>query len=111
DEIAPTPSALPGPTFGLRRLPVPARGHHPGGPVVPAVRPVLSGRRGAPRRTRHRGRPREHLSVGPAVRAEFAEAARARQHVVGDGWHVDETYVKVGGIWHYLFRAIDQFGQ
>jgi transposase-like protein len=24
---------------------------------------------------------------------------------------VDETYVKVGGIWHYLFRAIDQFGQ
>src|SRR6266545_1783197 len=28
---------------------------------------------------------------------EFAEAARARQHVIGDRWHVDETYVKVGG--------------
>jgi transposase-like protein len=42
---------------------------------------------------------------------EFAEAARARQHVVGDRWHVDETYVKVGGTWRYLFRAIDQFGQ
>jgi len=42
---------------------------------------------------------------------EFAEAARARQHVVGDRWHVDETYVKVGGRWRYLFRAIDQFGQ
>jgi transposase-like protein len=42
---------------------------------------------------------------------EFAEAARARQHVIGDRWHVDETYVKVGGIWRYLFRAIDQFGQ
>jgi transposase, IS6 family len=26
---------------------------------------------------------------------EFAEAARARQHVVGDRWHVDETYVRV----------------
>ena len=38
---------------------------------------------------------------------EFAEAARARQHVVGDRWHVDETYVKVGGAWRYLFRAID----
>ncbi len=25
--------------------------------------------------------------------------------------HVDETYVKVGGAWRYLFRAIDQFGQ
>jgi transposase, IS6 family len=24
---------------------------------------------------------------------------------------VDETYVKVGGIWRYLFRAIDQFGE
>jgi IS6 family transposase len=60
---------------------------------------------------RHRGRPREHLPVGPAVRAEFAQAARARQHLVGDRWHVDETYVRVGGTWRYLFRAIDQFGQ
>ncbi len=42
---------------------------------------------------------------------EFAEAARARQHVVGDRWRVDETYLKVGGTWRYLFRAIDQFGQ
>jgi transposase-like protein len=42
---------------------------------------------------------------------EFAEAARSRRHVVGDRWHVDETYVKVGGTWRYLFRAIDQFGQ
>jgi transposase-like protein len=42
---------------------------------------------------------------------EFAQAAQARRHVVGDRWHVDETYVKVGGTWRYLFRAIDQFGQ
>ncbi len=42
---------------------------------------------------------------------EFAEAARARRHVVGDRWHVDETYLKVRGTWRYLFRAIDQFGQ
>src|SRR5207244_853154 len=38
-------------------------------------------------------------------------AARARQHIVGDRWRVDETYVKIGGSWRYLFRAIDQFGQ
>jgi transposase-like protein len=42
---------------------------------------------------------------------EFAQAARARQHLVGDRWHVDETYVRVGGTWRYLYRAMDQFGQ
>jgi transposase, IS6 family len=56
----------------------------------------------------------DHVSVYRWVQRfapEFAEAARARQHVVGDRWHVDETYLKVGGRWRYLFRAIDQFGQ
>src|SRR5207253_494686 len=42
---------------------------------------------------------------------ELIDAARTRRHVVGDRWRVDETYVKVGGTWRYLFRAIDQFGQ
>jgi transposase-like protein len=56
----------------------------------------------------------DHVSIYRWVQRfapEFAEAARARRHVVGDRWHVDETYVKVGGTWRYLFRAIDQFGQ
>ena len=56
----------------------------------------------------------DHVTVYRSVQRfapEFAEAARARRHVVGDRWHVDETYVKVGGMWRYLFRAIDQFGQ
>lgn len=26
-------------------------------------------------------------------------------------WHVDETYVRVGGKWQYLWRAIDEKGQ
>ncbi len=26
-------------------------------------------------------------------------------------WHVDETYIRVGGKWRYLWRAVDQFGQ
>jgi transposase-like protein len=30
---------------------------------------------------------------------------------VGDRWSVDETCVKVGGRWRYVYRAIDQFGQ
>jgi hypothetical protein len=56
----------------------------------------------------------DHVSIYRWVQRfapEFAEAARARQHIVGDRWHVDETYLKVGGTWRYLFRAIDQFGQ
>ncbi len=56
----------------------------------------------------------DHVSIYRWVQRfapEFAEAARARQHVIGHRWHVDETYVKVGGAWRYLFRAIDQFGQ
>jgi transposase-like protein len=56
----------------------------------------------------------DHVSIYRWVQRfapEFAEAARARQHVIGDRWHVDETYLKVGGRWRYLFRAIDQFGQ
>jgi transposase, IS6 family len=26
-------------------------------------------------------------------------------------WFVDETYVKVGGVWRYVYRAVDQHGQ
>jgi transposase-like protein len=26
-------------------------------------------------------------------------------------WHVDETYVRVGGEWRYLYRAVDGIGQ
>ena len=30
---------------------------------------------------------------------------------VGNRWFVDETYVKVSGIWRYVYRAVDQHGQ
>ena len=39
------------------------------------------------------------------------DAARPCRHHVGDRWFVDETYVKVGGVWRYVYRAVDQFGQ
>ncbi|MET8312273.1 IS6 family transposase [Micromonospora sp. NPDC005173] len=41
----------------------------------------------------------------------LADAARFSRHSPGDRWHVDETYVKVNGIWHYVYRAVDQHGQ
>jgi transposase-like protein len=41
----------------------------------------------------------------------LADAARFRRHSPGDQWFVDETYVKVNGVWRYVYRAVDQHGQ
>ncbi|MET0520748.1 MAG: IS6 family transposase [Jiangellaceae bacterium] len=41
----------------------------------------------------------------------LADAARFARHCPGDRWFVDETYVKVNGVWRYVYRAIDQYGQ
>jgi transposase-like protein len=41
----------------------------------------------------------------------LADAARFARHSPGDRWYVDETYVKVAGVWRYVYRAIDQYGQ
>jgi transposase, IS6 family len=41
----------------------------------------------------------------------FFEAARPCRHTAGDRWFVDETYVKISGRWHYLYRSVDQYGQ
>jgi transposase-like protein len=39
------------------------------------------------------------------------EAARPCRHSVGNRWFVEETYVRVGGVWRYVYRAVDQYGQ
>ena len=39
------------------------------------------------------------------------EAARPCRHNVGERWFVDETYVRVAGVWRYVYRAVDQYGQ
>src|SRR3954447_11198136 len=38
----------------------------------------------------------------------FIEAAVPCRHTAGSRWFVDETYVKVGGGWRYVYRAVDQ---
>jgi len=38
------------------------------------------------------------------------DAARPCRHAVGGRWFVDETYVKVAGVWRYVYRAVDQYG-
>ena len=39
------------------------------------------------------------------------EAARPCRHSVGERWFVDETYVRVAGVWRCVYRAVDQHGQ
>lgn len=41
----------------------------------------------------------------------LADAARFCRHSPGDRWFVDETYVRVNGVWRYVYRAVDQYGQ
>jgi IS6 family transposase len=41
----------------------------------------------------------------------FNEAARRYREPVGLDWRVDETYARIRGHWHYVYRAIDGRGQ
>ena len=40
----------------------------------------------------------------------LAVVCRRRKLPVGKSWRMDETYVKVGGQWKYLYRALDKSG-
>ena len=43
----------------------------------------------------------------PLLEAVF----RNRKRAVGTSWRMDETYIKVKGVWKYLYRAVDKQGQ
>jgi transposase-like protein len=42
---------------------------------------------------------------------EIEKRVRPYQGHRSGSWRVDETYVRVGGRWRYLFRAVDQHGR
>ena len=42
--------------------------------------------------------------------AEFAGRLRKRRPRPGDTWHLDEVFVRLRGVQHYLWRAVDQHG-
>jgi transposase-like protein len=41
---------------------------------------------------------------------ELLDRFNSRKRAVTAKWHVDETYIKAGGQWKYLYRAIDSNG-
>jgi putative transposase len=42
--------------------------------------------------------------------ASFADKLRRRRPRPGDKWHLDEVFVRIRGVLHYLWRAVDQDG-
>ena len=36
---------------------------------------------------------------------------RKHKRAVGASWRMDETYIKVKGVWKYLYRAVDKYGK
>ncbi len=48
--------------------------------------------------------------LAPALADELRRRRHGRGGAHGRHWHVDETYLKVGGRWAYLYRAIDRDG-
>jgi transposase, IS6 family len=97
-------------SFGLHWFPVPAE------VIVVAVRWYLRfglSYRDVEELLAERGLEVDHVTVYRWVQRFtplFAYAARFARHSPGDRWFVDETYVKVGGVWRYVYRAVDQHG-
>jgi putative transposase len=42
--------------------------------------------------------------------ASFADKMRRRRPKPGDKWHLDEVFIRIGGVLHFLWRAVDQDG-
>ncbi len=47
------------------------------------------------------------IYYSPLLENEFRKNHKQK---VGSSWRMDETYIKVKGEWHYLYRAVDKAG-
>ncbi|GAG41518.1 unnamed protein product, partial [marine sediment metagenome] len=47
------------------------------------------------------------IQYAPELENEFRQKYKT---TVNTSWLMDETYIKVQGEWHYLYRAVDKFG-
>lgn len=48
------------------------------------------------------------IKYAPELEAEFRQRAK---NPTNSSWRMDETYIKVKGKWHYLYRAVDKAGK
>src|SRR4029450_11327570 len=63
---------------------------------------------------RERGLSVDHTTVFRWVQRYAPELdQRCRPHLkpTNDSYRVDETYIKIKKVWHYLYRAVDSAGQ
>ena len=47
------------------------------------------------------------INYAPKVEAAFTKRYKKP---VGSSWRMEETYIKVKGEWHYLYRAVGKAG-
>jgi putative transposase len=47
------------------------------------------------------------IKYSPQLEEEF----HRRKQPVWVSWRMDETYIKVKGVWRYLYRAVDKYGE
>jgi putative transposase len=47
------------------------------------------------------------VHYAPLLEKEFSKNHKRK---IGSSWRMDETYIKVKGVWHYLYRAVDKEG-
>ncbi len=60
----------------------------------------------------HRGVQLSHetMPLVRHVRPPICREAQAEEGEAGDKWHLDEMFLKINGVQHYLWRAVDQHG-
>lgn len=47
------------------------------------------------------------VKYAPELETQFR---KNHKRPTGSSWRMDETYIKIKGVWHYLYRAVDKTG-
>ncbi len=105
DDVAQHALALPsaGTDFPTPSLPSPSAGTYDIGSAMPRWQ------RGSPSGASRSIQARSMTGYGRL--GPLLAAVRAYHPPVGGQWCMDETYLKIGGRWRYVYRAIDEHGQ